>query len=68
MSEFKGPEAEAPALTRMQVDMIRANVNAFVVQSGNSTTALMPFMPKRLLSMLDTIDRLYQQLETPPLD
>lgn len=55
-------------ITRWHVDSIRQNVEAFVAQSGGSTTALMPFDPKRLRIMLDTMDELFDrvaQLETP---
>lgn len=52
------------ALTRMQIDMIRGNVNAFIAQSAGDTTRLMPFMPKRLLAMVDTLDALHEQIES----
>ena len=54
--------SDAPKLTRLQVDAIRANTNAFIKQHGADTTVLMPMLPKRLLIMCDTIDELYDQV------
>ena len=48
-------------INRYTTDMIRGNVQAFLRQEGDSTTKLMPFDPKRLLLMLDTIDELHDK-------
>jgi hypothetical protein len=51
------------ALSRMSVDMIRKNAEDFVKQEGGDTAKLMPLLPKRILAMCDTIDKLYDALE-----
>jgi hypothetical protein len=55
---------DEPKLTRWQVDGIRANVLAFLKQENDDTCIMMPMMPKRLLIMCNTIDQLYDQLES----
>ena len=50
-------------INRYTLDLIRGNVERFVKQQ-RSTTDLMPFDPKRLLLMCDTLDALHEQIES----